>query len=599
VSATRDLERGSRVADYRIDAVLGRGGVSVVYLAEDQRLKRRVALKLLAPALAADERFRERFLRESELAASLDHANVIPIYEAGEADGSLFIAMRYVEGSDLKALLRDGPLTPERAVVLAAQVAGALDAAHRRGLVHGDVKPSNVLIDSDEHAYLADFGLTKRLSDPRAPDGEAQLMGTIDYVAPEQIRGEDVDGRADVYSLGCLLHECLTGRQPFKRGNDAATLYAHLEEAPPQTHTPADPVLARALAKTPDERYETCTDLVEAAREALGVARPRRSRLPVAVAAVAVAIAAGSLAAFLALRDDGSGTSTLTGRLVRVDGNRVTGSVRIGADPSGIAAADGHVWVTARGGSEIWVINERTLGATRIPWPAVPAGIATAGGIGYVLDGDGSVERIDLDSPRPLAGSVQTPAAEVIAGGPAGIWAAGDAAVRIATVSEVERVLATALVPQPVPPDEAHVRFDVTGIAVGSGAVWVAGDALDQRLFEVDPTTSKVVRAIPLSFPPSAVAAGAGAVWVADQLDDEVAAIDPATGKIVAKIPVGREPMAVAVGPHAVWVANALDGTLSRIDPTTRRLMATVAVGDVPRAIAADGSTLWVAADER
>src|SRR5262245_55835762 len=183
------------MADYRIEAVLGRGGVSVVYLAEDQRLKRKVALKLLAPALAQDERFRERFLSESELAASLDHANVIPVYEAGEADGQLFIAMRYVEGSDLKALLRDGPLPQALALTLVEQVGAALDAAHERGLVHGDVKPSNVLIDGRGHAYLADFGLTKRLTDESSSEGEAQLMGTIDYVAPEQIRGDDVDGR--------------------------------------------------------------------------------------------------------------------------------------------------------------------------------------------------------------------------------------------------------------------------------------------------------------------------------------------------------------------------------------------------------------------
>ena len=177
MTAARDLQRGARIADHRIEAVLGRGGMSVVYLAEDLRLKRRVALKLLAPALAEDERFRQRFLYESELAASLDHANVIPIYEAGEADGSLFIAMRYVEGSDLKALLRDGPLPAERAVALIAQVAGALDAAHEHGLVHGDVKPSNVLIDERDHAYLADFGLTHRMGDERSPTGGPSWWG--------------------------------------------------------------------------------------------------------------------------------------------------------------------------------------------------------------------------------------------------------------------------------------------------------------------------------------------------------------------------------------------------------------------------------------
>ncbi len=284
------LPRGTLIVDYRVEAVLGRGGMSVVYLAEDLRLKRRVALKLLTPTLAEDARFRERFLSESELAASLDHANVIPIYEAGEADGHLYIAMRYVEGSDLKARLGDGPLSNEEAVAVAAQVGGALDAAHERGLVHGDVKPSNVLIDGRGHVYLADFGLTKRLGDEESPAGDGQLMGTIDYVAPEQIRGEPVDGRADIYSLGCLLYECLTGRQPFKRGNDAAILYAHLEDEPPTTGGAADPVIAKALAKSPDDRYQTGAELTEAARDALGVAAPRPSRRLAAVAVVAVAI---------------------------------------------------------------------------------------------------------------------------------------------------------------------------------------------------------------------------------------------------------------------------------------------------------------------
>jgi serine/threonine protein kinase len=219
-----DLSVGSELLGYRVEAVLGRGGMSVVYLAEDLRLRRRVALKLLAPALAGDEAFRQRFLEESELAASLDHPNVVPIYAAGEADGRLFIAMRYVEGSDLKALLREGPLTAERTVRLLAQVADALDFAHEQGLVHRDVKPSNVLLDGREHVYLADFGLTKRLGEPRA--AEAGLFGTIDYIAPEQIRGDEVDGRADVYSLGCLLYDCLVGEPPFRRSTDAAALFA-------------------------------------------------------------------------------------------------------------------------------------------------------------------------------------------------------------------------------------------------------------------------------------------------------------------------------------------------------------------------------------
>ena len=217
-------------------------------------------------------------------------------------------------------------------MLLAGQVAAALDAAHERGLVHGDVKPSNVLIDGRGHAYLADFGLTKRVTDERPPaGGEAQLMGTIDYVSPEQIRGEDVDGRADVYSLGCLLYECLTGRQPFKRGNDAAILYAHLEDKPPATDTAADPVLTRALAKSPDDRYQTCGALAEAARQALGVAAPRRSRFPLAIAVLVVAAGVASFLTVYLLRGGGSNSPPLTGRLVRIDAGRVGRSTRSGS----------------------------------------------------------------------------------------------------------------------------------------------------------------------------------------------------------------------------------------------------------------------------
>jgi serine/threonine protein kinase len=178
--------------------------MSVVYLGEDLRLKRQVALKLLAPPLTVDKAFRERFLEESRIAASLDHPNVVPIYAAGEAGDELYIAMRFVEGQDLKVLLRGGALGPERTLRICSQVAEALDFAHERGLVHRDVKPSNVLLDAQEHVYLADFGLTKRLGE--GPAAESALVGTIDYIAPEQIRGEQIDGRADVYALGCLLY---------------------------------------------------------------------------------------------------------------------------------------------------------------------------------------------------------------------------------------------------------------------------------------------------------------------------------------------------------------------------------------------------------
>jgi serine/threonine protein kinase len=212
MTAAANSRIGTELAGYRLEELLGRGGMGVVYRARDLALDRNVALKILSPELAQDERFRERFLIESRLAASIDHPNIIPVYDAGEVAGELYIAMRYVDGSDLKRLLTQGALPKERAVAIVSQVAAALDAAHERGLVHRDIKPSNVLLDERGHAYLAGFGLSRRLGEPGAALGAAQSLGTIDYVSPEQIRGDQVDGRADLYSLGCLLHECLSGK---------------------------------------------------------------------------------------------------------------------------------------------------------------------------------------------------------------------------------------------------------------------------------------------------------------------------------------------------------------------------------------------------
>jgi serine/threonine protein kinase len=253
---------GTELAGYRIQSVVGKGGMSVVYLAEHERLHRKAALKVLAPELAENESFRDRFLRESEIAAQLDHENVIPIFDAGEADGVLYIAMRYVEGTDLRERLkRDGALEPVRALAILAQVAGALDAAHGRGLVHRDVKPANVLLAGSEHVYLADFGLSKQASSISGLTATGQFVGTVDYVAPEQIQGDSVDARADEYALGCVLYECLAGAPPFAGRGVLRIGMAHLEEEP------GDPAAGRgdvppavswtvrqALAKDPARR---------------------------------------------------------------------------------------------------------------------------------------------------------------------------------------------------------------------------------------------------------------------------------------------------------------------------------------------------------
>ena len=504
-----DLSVGSELLGYRVEGVLGRGGMSIVYLAEDLRLRRRVALKLLDPRLAEDAAFRERFLAESELAASLDHPCVVPIYAAGEADGRLFIAMRYVEGSDLKELLRAGPLSAASAVAVCGQVADALDFAHGRGLVHRDVKPSNVLLDGREHVYLADFGLTKRLSEPRAV--EPGLLGTIDYVAPEQIRGDQVDGRADVYSLGCLLCECLMGQPPFVRSTDAAVLFAHLEEEPA---VPAglEQVMARALAKEPDDRYVSCTELVEAAGRALGVDEPAKrwfTRLPVLLTVTGVLVLAAGLAVYLALSGGGAGPPPTSGVLVRVDpGNdRVVARVAVGNGPSAVAADANGVWVANHADDTVWRIDPHTnrivfrssAQGTPADLAIIPAGTVASPGSAVVVNGPGAPNIVGIDAatgavtpddmggtpfPSPLPGSLSGYGSPRVAAGPSGVWVARpDSEVGRFDVNAgklVDPLLITRA------HDETQASY-LSAIAVSAGGVWVIGDPVDPRLWRIDP----------------------------------------------------------------------------------------------------------------
>ncbi|MEC4015402.1 serine/threonine-protein kinase [Streptomyces sp. H27-D2] len=270
------------MAEYLLKDEIGRGGMAVVYRAEDLRLGRTVAVKLLAPELARNDLFRKRFAHESRVAAAIDHPHIVPVFEAGETDGVLYIAMRYVEGRDLRALLdRDGRLSLEACCRIALQVASALDAAHAHDLVHRDVKPGNILVaegtDSDrpEHVYLTDFGLTKKSLSLTGFTSVGQFVGTLDYVAPEQISGRPVDGRCDVYSLACVVCEMLTGAPPFRRDDDMALLWAHqydppppLSEQRPDLPPGVDAVMATALAKAPGDRYGTCRGFVAALRTA-------------------------------------------------------------------------------------------------------------------------------------------------------------------------------------------------------------------------------------------------------------------------------------------------------------------------------------------
>ena len=298
--AWAELSDGDEFAGYRIERRLGRGGMGILFLALEPGLERRVALKLIAPEAAADDVFAQRFAEESKIAASIEHPNVVPIYAAGEVDGIPYIAMRYVAGSDLGVrIAREGRLDPELAVALIAQIGNGLDAIHAAGLVHRDVKPANVLLSGEEgaeHAYITDFGVARNVATQSGLTQTGRFVGTLDYVAPEQISGGSIDARVDVYALGCLLYKLLTGQVPFQREGEAARLYAHLNDPPPNPslYVPAvsmglDDVVVRAMSKQPDDRYPSAGDLGRAAQAALsGTAVPIPERTVATGAAATV-----------------------------------------------------------------------------------------------------------------------------------------------------------------------------------------------------------------------------------------------------------------------------------------------------------------------
>jgi hypothetical protein len=329
-----------------------------------------VALKVLDRELSADERFHARFLRESEVASSLDHPNVVGTLACATVDGLMCLAMEYVDGCDLATLIRsEGPLDPRRAVDLLAQVAAALDAAHEAGLVHRDVKPANILVErraEGEHAYVCDFGLVRRVASPSSLTGERSFVGTVDYAPPEQIEGGPMDGRADVYSLGGVLFACLTGEAPFERESELGVVYAHLNEPPPKVSDlrpelpeAFDEVVARALAKQPAHRYSTCSDLMRAAQAALegGSIRPgrRRRRVTTAIAVGLAATVAAALGGFLAFGQEAHAAS--------ITSSSIAGA-RLGLTAPSYEQRFGRPWVWStqpQSGHRILTFPERAI----------------------------------------------------------------------------------------------------------------------------------------------------------------------------------------------------------------------------------------------
>ncbi len=603
VSLSADPRIGTELLGYRIERVLGRGGMGVVYKAYDSRLKRYLALKLVAPDLSGDESFRERFLRESELAASLEHPNVVPIHDAREVDGRLVIAMRLVEGTDLKALLqKEGPLEPKRAVAICAQVAAALDAAHARELVHRDVKPSNVLLDEQEHVYLADFGLTRRLTDQSAPAGEGLSLGTPAYASPEQVEGGEVDGRADLYSLGCVLFECLTADAPFLRNSELAVLWAHAQEEPPKAseHEPElpaeiDAVIATAMAKNPDDRFGSCSDLVEEARQALGLHQPVviRERKALAITVAGVAMVAAAVLAGVLLSQGGGGPGrpstkpTLAPKvdsLQRIDPrtNKLVATIGgAGSNPTAIAIGAGSVWVGSQDDRTVSRVDPKTNTVTGTVHTGGPDAIAIRDGSVLVANQDYSLTSID---PATLAVS-SSPDSSGYFGltvGEGALWALGFGGVNRINRGGTVVTTITAL------------GLDPFAIAAGAGAVWVLDDVL-RTVFRIDPATNRVVGRLRLGFDPGGIAIGAGSVWVTNAGAGSIVRIDPQSNRISRSIPVGRDPVNIAVGAGSVWVANYKDGTVSRIDPRSDAVPTTIPVGRYPADIATGAGGAWVA----
>jgi len=591
-----EVRTGSVLAGFRVESFLGKGAMGTVYLAEETSTGQRVALKVLAPELARDDRFRRRFLRETELARRLRHPRIVGTLGSGEENGVLYLAMAYVDGPDLREVLRrEGRLEPGRAVDLVEQVADALDAAHAEGLVHRDVKPGNILVTSGadgDDAYVCDFGLARHVSAVSSLTGERGFVGTIDYVPPEQIEGGTIDGRADLYSLGCVLYECLAGARPFDRESELSVVFAHLNEPPPRLSDlrpelpeAFDAVFASALAKSPDDRYSTCGELAVAARAALRgktFVRRRVRRRRLLLAAVAVLAAAGAAGVGLLVAGGSHGrtespaapgrsVALSPGALNLIDARtlRVVGRVRSQAagftnGVGSIAFSKTAAWVTTTSQTLVRV-SLRTRKVTRIdhlPW--VPGNVATAGdSVWVVQDAGQEVIRFDAGSGR-IAGRFEIRSDPSGANADGVVYAVGS--LWLSRGNSVVRV----------DPRSGHVvrRFAAPSryLLFADGAIW-AGEPASGRLWKIDPATNRVVQHQKLHGWLSDLAVGDGSVWAPIVPDGVVFKLSEDDLSIQTSLPTGADPERASFGSGRLWVANTASKAVSLVDDVsgTRR----------------------------
>jgi YVTN family beta-propeller protein len=644
-----ELGTGTIFAGYQIDGIAGEGGMGVVYRATEIALQRPVALKLIAEDFSGDRKFRERFQRESMLAASIDHPNVIPIYEAGEVDGELYIAMRFVDGTDLlNAVARNGALDPERAVRIVSQVAAALDAAHRRGLVHRDVKPGNVLLTGEgdeEHVYLTDFGLVKTLTGEAPGTTTAgHFVGTLDYSAPEAIQGQEADARSDVYALACVLYFTLTRTSPFLRDSNVGTMFAHVNEPPPSLleAAPGLPpalgdLIERALSKQPGERPQTAGEFARAAQEALagggaaaGNGAPRRPRratpastpkaegpprrnraLGIILPAILVLglIVAGLAAAGVFKGEEKAATPekpataapeksaaaepTATATTAAPSTPKVVASIPAGKGPDGISVTDdGTVFVTDASEGTFTRIDPKTNKTIGEPLAVgkAPDGVAGAKKVTWIASsGDDKVRRVESNPDPVVVGTIPVgKQPNGISLGKQLVWVtnSGDD-----SVNRIDRASAT-VVGSPI-----GVGDEPIGVFVGADSVWVAnhGDATVSR---IDSSTSEVIGTpIDVGKGPRGVVEAFGSVWVSNADDGTVTRIDAQTQEVTGDpIRVGQDPREITAGGGFVWVANAKDNTVTQIDPKAGRVIGrSIPVGDDPIGIAFGAGSVWTA----
>lgn len=636
-----ELAEGTVFAGHRIDGVAGRGGMGVVYRATHLALDHVVALKVIAPDLAHDERFRERFKRESRVAVSIRHPNVVPIHHAGEEDGVLFVTMDFVAGSDLRALVASaGRLEPKRAAKLIAQVASALDAAHERGLVHRDIKPANVLIErrgEREHVFLTDFGLTKRAEGATEMTASGAFIGTLEYMAPEQIRGAELDGRTDVYALGGVAFAALTGRAPFAHvTEDVAKLYAHLNDMPPRASeiveglSPAiDPVLERAMAKKREDRYPTAGEFARALTAVAEGSEPEPTReaapIPVATAPFEPTRDAAPPTETIATEEAAAGPPATTAPRRAASAEPATTPLRREATPDGgrrralavlaalavVGAVAGVVALTgggedggpASGGNEKGSVTGGGGGAQeeftleQIPAGDFPVGVSLDEATGRVIVAsrtDGRVLAFDAgDGGEVASGSIAPGQADWAVPGLGSVWAV-----------DMTRNRLVGLDPETLAPtgDGFLTGAYPRDAAITQSLIWVVNRE-DDSMSRIDPQSGST-EAVDIGARggdyPRAIAFddAANRLWVSFRESDTVEAFDATTGAPVAgPIEVGDAPHGLLVGNEFVWVANVDDGTVQRIplaDPGAGAETFAAGVCAEPRDVAVGFDSVWI-----